>query len=364
MIMSLYMPSSTRTEEIKEDLKALREEVQKYDEAIIGGDLNARNPAWNEANDVTTCVRGKALQNWLDEDIDLQLLSPNENTFRNTSKIDHFIVTSQLARQVANIRTAQEATCHRPVMMDLCLGSRPVHRKVAEKQYKYKEVDWESFRTTMTHQIIQVPIKKDVNYDEVEIDSLILNVTERIPKTMDLTIQKVPIKKSKTSELPDDVTALLKKRRQAVKEKNRARHYPAWRKALSDIIKDNNKKIDQRIREVEEKDLETRLRTIDANHEAFKNIRRITGGNAITCESVEFEHQGKKMASTKEKADCIKEYYEDVYKKVTPPNSRIKEVMDKYYEVRSHTNNLTFEEGEDALGKGEGERTILTTVNK
>lgn len=136
-------------------------------------------------------------------------------------------------------------------------------------------------------------------------DDLIQNVTRQVKWTMEETIQKVIIKKSKTSDLPDDVCELLKERRKLVKEKWRVKHNPGWRQIIKELLWDLEKKIDRRIKEIEETDLETRLMSISTNQDAFKNIRRIIGGNQNTCEKVEFEVNGSKVASPKEKAECL-----------------------------------------------------------
>lgn len=364
LILSLYIPHNVIPEIIKEELKLLRDESQEYDETIIGGDLNARHTDWNEANDKVKCIRGKALKAWLEEDVDLQLMSPSENTFRGQSKLDHFIVSTEIADQVVDIRTRQEATCHNPVIINMQLGRSAMQNKIREKQFKYKEVDWEKFRTSATHNIVKIPINPDRNYSKEELDEIIMNVTRQVNITMDETLQKVTVKKAKTSDLPQDVSDLLKERRKLVKEKWRAKHNPGWKEIIKDMLRELEHKIDARIKEVEEKDLETKLMTINANHEAFKNIRRITGGNQNTCEKVEFEINGSKLSTAREKAECIATYYEEVYKEVIPPNDKLEEVMEEYEDILCNTNTISFENGINALCKGDGEREALTNLNE
>lgn len=195
-------------------------------------------------------------------------------------------------------------------------------------------------------------------------NDLIQNVTRQVKWTMEETIQKVIIKKSKTSDLPDDVCELLKERRKLVKEKWRVKHNPGWRQIIKELLWDLEKKIDRRIKEIEETDLETRLMSISTNQDAFKNIRRIIGGNQNTCEKVEFEVNGSKVASPKEKAECLAKYYEEVYKEVVPPNEEIGVVMERYEKVQCNTNSISFQEGKNALTQGEGEREVLTNLHE
>lgn len=75
--------------------------------------------------------------------------------------MDHFILSTQIMDQVTEISARQENTCHNPVLIDMQMGRSAMQRKIREKVFKYKDVDWEKFRTAATHNIIQIPIRTD-----------------------------------------------------------------------------------------------------------------------------------------------------------------------------------------------------------
>lgn len=367
LVVSLYIDHKIKKEELEEELKALSAEAEKYDDVIIGGDLNSRNIAWNEANDTVTCMRGRTIKDWIDNHLDLELISPLGNTFRGESKLDHFIMSQRMALEVKETKICQDATCHSAFKATINMGRNSLEKTKREKTFKFKDVDWEELRTTVTHKLVAIPVRKNKNYAEEEIDQLITEISGAVREAMDEKIKKVQIKMAKTCDLPDEVVNLIKIRRGAVKEKCRANHNPALKNLLQGVIKDLTKEIDSKIKAAEAEELETKLKTINVDHNAFKNLKRFTGGNALTCEKAELSVNGKQLGDSKAKADYIADYYEEVYKGVTPDNDRLNEVLAKYQEVRNYTNSITFDDGKDALNnhdEEDPERKSLTNVQE
>lgn len=64
-----------------------------------------------------------------------------------------------------------------------------------------------------------------------------------------------------------------------------------------------------------------------------------------------YEIINSKLASAKEKAECIATYYEEVNKEMIPLNDKSEKVMETYEDVQCNTNSISIEGGSSTMSR-------------
>lgn len=216
LIASLYVPCRVKMEDLREDLKNLEEEMEQFQDAILGGDLNARHKQWNVSSDDNENTNGKVLQQWL-EGNHVKLLSTKENTYRDISKLDHFLVSRVITGY--NLMRLDTSTEHTPILLKWRVERYKFRPKI-RKFRTFKGVDWDEVRRKMTGELANVRYDTEVTWTIEEIDCRISELTEITNKTQDEAARWIRMKEHESVPLSDEVLALMN-RRQAVKEKQK-----------------------------------------------------------------------------------------------------------------------------------------------
>lgn len=243
IVMSIYIPCDARRSELVEDLRSIGETCEEYDNYIIGGDWNARSTRWYIKDDYGTNSNGAVMVKWLEESDDRILKSTEENTFRNSSKLDHF-VTSRNLEKATTIERIITGRCHDGIKLKWKEEKRGIERNVYEQRRSYKNMDWASFREEITNKMVQnIKIPKCRNMENEEIDKAIAEMTEIIIETENECTKKVAVRNASMVELTEAVKCLMKKRRNAIKEKRRVNASEEWKEVMKEVIKEANKEI-------------------------------------------------------------------------------------------------------------------------
>lgn len=355
--MSVYVPCGALRCEVAEDLKTIGEKCDEFDWCILGGDWNARNVRWNEKNDGVTNVNGKELAKWIDENEEVILISTKENTFRNETKLDHFVISKGMESR-ATLERRITGKCHDAVKMRWSIEKRELERTEYEVKKSYKNMDWADFRRRITTKLAhKVKLPKCRNISNDEIDTAIKEITEIILETESECTKRIVVRAANSVELSDEVKGLMKRRRIAITEKRRVNASEEWKEVMKEVIKETNRDIRIKIKKQQVDELSTRIKTISTKGEPFKEIRRLTGKQRRSCAEGRLKIGDTIVEGEEEKAEELARWYEEIAKEKVPDNANQIEIERKYEEVRAFKSTIKFDMDNPAL---EPKEEVLT----
>lgn len=191
---------------------------------------------------------------------------------------------------------------------------------------------------------MEVDVPRCRNLANSEIDRVTEETTTRVMCAIEKCIRQRVIKVDETDPLPEEIVILIKKRRNALKEKWRAKltGNVGWVNLMDSTIKEITTDINKRIADHENERLEARLAAIPNNHNAFAMVDRLAGKKAKKAEDCDFTVKGKKVTSLEGKAEVMCAFYEKLYKESTPKNSRMTQIEATNVEVEQWSTGITF----------------------
>lgn len=146
----------------------------------------------------------------------------------------------------------------------------------------YNEVDWEKLTNRMREELVEVKINK-TRWSVDEIDEKVAEIFGKIREVIRECVRKKKMKIGDTVELPKEVKGLMKRRKQAVKEKHRNRNRnPAWTTLLNEIIKETTAEKNEGIKKADAERLKARIQTVNTSRNTFKEIRSLSGKQRCT----------------------------------------------------------------------------------
>lgn len=312
---------ATNINRISHDLTIITDlcEQNRWD-VIIGGDFNAKHPSWHNQ---TTCVQGRALDNWLDQNQvqrHLKLECPCVYTYRtnNTASIlDFFIISDSLDivrdQYISNLDVLDFDSDHRAVVLVIRLTSRIV--KTGQKLTpNYHNVDWSHFKNQLDTKIRLVQIPATRNMSESEIDHKLEELCGAIKSTMDEVIPQTKINKDNICTLPPDILDLIKNKNQLRRRWERRRLQPIAPQ-LKTEIRLLSKIIDERIKITRNEQFEHKLTAIKPGPSMFSQIR-LLGRTKVyhTPSSITDPTTGQQATDTTEMCNILATNFENVHK--------------------------------------------------
>lgn len=244
---------------------------------------------------------GVAVARFLTECTELVLLHTMSHTFRGRTTLDFFITSRGIIRKGHTLEVGPAMPDHSAVILKI--DGRGIMAQERKSVFVYKDVDWDVFREVATHELLEVDVPRTRNLRNAEIDAIIELAAAKVRNAMEKCIRKRVVKVNDTEPLPEDVVALMKRRRSAIKEKWRAKLVGnvEWVNVLNEIIRDTSADIRRRIANHGNERLEARLAAIPKSHNAFAAINRLTGQKSKKAEECVFTVKGKKITSIEEK---------------------------------------------------------------
>lgn len=228
LVMSLYIPCKTTVEEAQNGLNKIGSLIAGYERFIIGGDLNARHPSWNNNEDKLTNSNGKQLARWLSNNRHVNLLSSEENTFSGKTKLDHFLVDEKTARKSSRPIAVDTANQH--MLVKLVTGTDIQREKEEPIEVKdYSRANWKDFRHKTASSLGNLLLSDKLSGSIHDIDETIELATGLINKVVDETIPTVKINKGKTDPLPLEIINLMNRRKKAWRQKKKPCNNPAFK---------------------------------------------------------------------------------------------------------------------------------------
>lgn len=333
IVISIYVPCYTKGG-ISEDLRIISELCDGFDQCIIGEDWNARNTIWNEVNDGVTNKNGADIERWLDENKEIILRSTRENTFRNDTKLDHFVVSRHMDKDV-EVERVITGKCHDAIMMKWSAIRREIEKSEKKIVKSYKNMNWAVFRENMTTNLIRgVKINMHKNMSNEEIDEKIKTITKIIMETEEECTRQCIVGNGRL-ELTEEVKLHIKKRANAIKEIRRKNISVEW------------------LQRQQEEELTNRIKTISTKGEPFKEIRRLSGQKRKSCAQSKLMVDGRNVVGDKGKAEELAKWYANIAKEKEPQNERKEEIERVYEEVRNAKSGICFDTNNTALSPKE-----------
>lgn len=222
------------------------------------------------------------------------------------------------------VKRLDTSTAHCPIMLKWyvkrCKSRAPIIREIRT----FKDVDWNEVRRRLTSKLANVQYETNRTWSQEEIDVRIAELTEILNETQDETARWIKVREHESVPMSEEILALMNRRRQAVKEKHKAKKNsnPGWRELMNEVIKETTGEIEKRMRSERQERLEKILCTIDANRNPFQQIKKLTGGGG---HEYALKVEGAIVQDEKKVTDEFKKYYEEVYKEVQPECKEMEE---------------------------------------
>lgn len=223
-----------------------------------------------------TDAAGSAIIEFLYDNDDLRLIRTKKPTYRGNTTIDFFILSRSLLNEGSTIGVGPETTDHSFLIMKI--NRADVKRLEKKEAFVYKIVYWEDFREVETQELAGIRVDKHRNLRNEEIDQLIQDVSGKVKRTMERCIRKREVRIRVTDPLPEEIELLFKKRRKALKEKRRGRDNGniGWTNMINSVVKETTAEINKRLQAFENERMETKLKAIPENCDAFKVVKQLT----------------------------------------------------------------------------------------
>lgn len=358
LIVSIYVPCNLKCGDMAEDLEKIQNATEEYSEVILGGDWNAHHSDWETSGSDKVDTAGRTIVNHVKANGELRIIAPPSPTFRGISTIDFFIISRTLAVAGARITTGPDEPDHAHIILKLEQADTQKREKTVA--FVYKDVDWEKFKETTTHELAEVRTHKHRNLTNEEIDGIINEVSEGVRRAMDKCVRKRVVCVGETEALPEEIECLIKKRRSAIKERRRARANcnNGWLELMDSVVKETTAEIKRGIAKYENEKLIKRLQGIQNNSEAFKTINQLAGKKAKRAEECDFETNGVKVITIEGKAEVMRKYYEDLYKENTPTNELLPQIEQEVKETEDWRSGIVFTEANNALNPKDSEWSV------
>ena len=132
---------------IHNGLNKILDVAKHFDVFVIGGDLNAKNPAWGDQFDNSN---GRAVHSWMQDNIlEVVRVSDNSPSFPNGSSfLDHFLIDVNLINMNPhnfNVSSLSTFSDHFPIKFQLHLNNFDLVLRCPNFFTSFKNTNWDHF---------------------------------------------------------------------------------------------------------------------------------------------------------------------------------------------------------------------------
>lgn len=197
MFGSIYIPCNFPTSDIYDGLDKILNFSRNFDSFVLGGDLNAKSPAWR---DQTDNPNGRVLNSWLlDHTLDVLRISDSSPSFPNgSSYLDHFLIgTNILNNDLPNFNVSSLPTFsdHFPIKIDLQLDHFDFVLRCPRYFTSFKKTNWDNFRNDLDISTISIMPPEDRNLQNTDIDQLITEFTAIVNTVTNSHSEEIEVKR-------------------------------------------------------------------------------------------------------------------------------------------------------------------------
>lgn len=324
LVMSLYIPCQLKVEIVQSGFEKLGRLISRYKRFIVGGDMNARHPKWNNAADTMENTNGKYMVRWLDTNRHIVMMSPEENTFNGITKLDHFLVDVETARRSNTPKAIDTANQHMLVKLWTDNQTEKEKEKFVEIR-DYARANWKEFKKRTALSLKNLLLSDRLSGSIQDIDETIELATGLVNKAADETIPLVKIGQGRIDPLPNEIVALMARRKKAWRQKKTPSNNQAFKDLMKEMIKDLTKEINSKLKEFHDDKVENIIRKVNTTRDTFKVINSISGRKAGIQEP-KLVNNGVEIWESEVKAEMFKTELEAVFRKCTPPNPILEEI--------------------------------------
>lgn len=329
LIGSIYIPSNAG-QRLSAELDRFHALINTFDAALIGGDFNARHSSWG---DNVHNRNGNLIYNWFYNGpfLNLDLIAPNSPTFpRSSSVLDFFIISSSLnsASNVANSSTCSTFSTpsdHFGILLKLNIINFFPLMQPPVTYTSFENTDWEAFRTGLHNGLSLLNVPTERNISNLEIDTLISEINERISSCVETNSCVRDAKNSKYNHISDFTKKLFRLRNIWLTQLKRLYHRHLNRindeyRQLHSRIQCLSKIIRERVKIDTNNAFRSRLKKIKPSPQAFKEIDRITGRKFFGTDISKgvLIHNGQELVDIYDKLNACRGFYSLLYSETEP----------------------------------------------
>lgn len=292
--------------------------------AIIGADLNAKNPLWG--GNVTN-ASGRVLCEWLDTSPNIlirQTNGPTRSDFNAHSYIDIFITTSNIDVFSTNgldcAETLDYNSDHKAIMITVqTIRLEKCKKEVLFNFNTFKKREFNQFLEQNMHRLC-LPLDRTVHADEI--DKEVETLSEIIKEAMNISLQKYTPKYGTLIELPQEILDLIRQKKNVRRRKFRVLDRSEY-DTLSAILRRMDQLIKEKISLFERNYYTNILNNIKCNNDTFREVNRFCGIKRVNIPTLKND-QGQNISDNKTKAETISYEYskiQDSYNALSSPEN-------------------------------------------
>lgn len=280
-IVSIYLSPNLKSDEINSDLVVLKEHMSSFEFFIVGGDYNARHTSWDD----TTNSAGRRINSLINDNPGFTLISPEKPTFQDISKIDHFIVSSNL---ILNGTYSNFIKHNIPCFSDhdgfavkIDIKTRLDLMELQPKSnLNFAPNKIIPFVMLLHREMLKVDISEYVTYNKQEIDTLIKTFTTVIQEAQNKVFKFESVRKSKFDNLPTELQNLYKTKNSLKKSLSRekARGYRTEKAVfIAQLLNRASKIFKKKVSEYHKQIYEKRLENLKPGSNLFQTANSLVG---------------------------------------------------------------------------------------
>lgn len=318
LIGSIYIPCNFSMTKIYEGLNNILRAAEDYDGFILGGDLNAKNPAWGDSTENTN---GKVLHNWIQDNIlEVGRVCDTAPSYPNgASFLDHFLVSQNVINlQDPNYKVTSLSTFsdHFPIKIQLEIDSTDLVLRSPRLYTSYKNTNWDNFSLDLDDALLRLMPSINRNLQNFEIDELLNIFIAKLATVHDTHSEKIERNPHKPP-LSESIKKFYKIKHCWQKNLKKIYHRTGNRLSseyniLSKQIQLLKKIIKELVNLDEAKKFNNKLEKIKPGPTAFKEIHKMVGKKkSSSCQKI--THNNITTTNNAEIAEIFQNYYSVVY---------------------------------------------------
>lgn len=355
LLINIYVPPKIVALSLREDLEAIAEAASCYRGCIVGGDWNAKHRSWAVTLLDQENTNGHNLRKWLDDHPQFTLRHTGKHTYRDKSNLDMFISHGVADGEAYRLPASW---CHSPILLRTNLRESKLKTTDTVTRHTYAGTDWEEVKHEVTKSLMYTELARERVMEAAEIDEVVREVTEKAKLIKEKYVRKRELKQRDLAPISEGARRLIKTRRQLVKAKQRLASWdPALTAELNIRIKRLSRQIERVIAVNEEKCLNERLADIKLNTNTFVQIKALCGKKEL---KYQLEKDGVRLETNCERAAIVKDYLEELYRKLIPNNINSENIEKNAADLGKHKGEECFGVGLDCYNRG-GAPELTTT---
>lgn len=305
-IIAIY--NSTGENDITNDLNQICQQTTDGD-LIIGGDFNAKDPAWGNCS---VNKAGKKLKEWLYNEGFTQnmVLQPTNEPTRENSYIDFFLTSNWLSIKYNNrhplyLKIIPSFSDHAAVELEI--NNQKIPDKEKQMILDYKNSDINKYQRYITNALNLIDLDADRNLTNDEIKLAVEKLNDIIKSAIETAVPKVELKESGLLKLNNLTEKLI-----STKKRLRRRLHRTGNTTLKAHIKNVDILIKEQINIAYNSYWQNKFQNIKMNKDTFKQLKNVARAH-IKQTMPTLTHNNEICEDNEAKANSLAKFWSNIY---------------------------------------------------